>query len=79
MLHIEDIRELCTDDTIVLTEHLLTRMRQRQIRWKDIKHTIEKGEIIEQYPADYPFPNGKPAAVEGREAGHEMRDLTISR
>jgi hypothetical protein len=43
MLQIEDIRLLCTDDTIVLTEHLLTRMRQQQIRLKDIKHAIEKG------------------------------------
>jgi hypothetical protein len=57
MLLIEDIRSLCTDDTITLTEHLLTRMRQRQIRLKDIKYTIESGEIIEQYPTDYPFPS----------------------
>jgi len=57
MLRIEDIRILCTDETIVLTDHLLTRMRQRQIRLKDIKHSIEKGEIIEQYPSDYPFPS----------------------
>ena len=57
MLRIEDIRGLCTDDTIVLTEHLLIRMRQRQIKWKDIKHTIEEGEIIKQYPDDYPFPS----------------------
>jgi hypothetical protein len=57
MLQIEDIRLLCTDDTIVLTEHLLTRMRQRQIRLQDIKYAIEKGEIIKQYPTDYPFPS----------------------
>jgi hypothetical protein len=57
MLQIEDIRSLCTDDSITLTEHLLTRMRQRQIRLKDIKYTIENGEIIEQYPTDYPFPS----------------------
>jgi len=57
MLKIEDIRNLCKDDTIVLTEHLLTRMRQRQIKWKDIKETIETGEIIKQYPTDFPFPS----------------------
>jgi hypothetical protein len=57
MLQIEDIRGLCTNDTIVLTEHLLTRMRQRQIKLKDIKCTIENGEIIEQYPTDFPFPS----------------------
>jgi len=63
MLKIEDIRSLYKDDTIVLTEHLLTRMRQRQIKWKDILETINAGVIIEQYPTDFPFPscliNGK--------------------
>jgi hypothetical protein len=57
MLQIEDIRGLCKDDTIVLTEHLITRMRQRQIRLEDIKSTIENGQIIEQYPTDYPYPS----------------------
>jgi len=57
MLRIEDVRACCTDDTIVLTEHLLTRMRERQIRLKDIKDAIAEGEIIEQYSMDYPFPS----------------------
>jgi hypothetical protein len=57
MVRIEDVRACCTDDAIVLTEHLLTRMRQRHIRMEDIKYAITKGEIIEQYPADYPFPS----------------------
>ena len=57
MLEIEDVRSLCNDNTIVLTEHLLNRMRQRRIRLKDIKQAIAEGEIIEQYPADYPFPS----------------------
>jgi hypothetical protein len=57
MVLIEDVRACCNDDTIVLTEHLLTRMRQRHIRLDDIKSAITKGEIIEQYPADYPFPS----------------------
>jgi hypothetical protein len=57
MLHIDDVRLYCTDDTIVVTEHLLARMRQRHIRIEDIKHSIAGGEIIEQYPADYPFPS----------------------
>jgi hypothetical protein len=57
MLHIDDVRAFCTDDAIVLTEHLLTRMRQRHIRLEDIKYAIAEGEIIEQYPADYPFPS----------------------
>ncbi|MDR2595758.1 MAG: DUF4258 domain-containing protein [Treponema sp.] len=57
MVRIEDVRACCTDDAIVLTEHLLTRMKQRHIRLEDIKYAIAKGEIIEQYPTDYPFPS----------------------
>ena len=38
MLNIEDIRKYCNDYTIVLTEHLVTRMRQRNIRLADIKN-----------------------------------------
>jgi hypothetical protein len=48
MLCIEDVRTCCTNDAIVLTEHLLTRMRQRHIRLEDIKNAIAEGEIIEQ-------------------------------
>ena len=57
MLSIDDIKAYCTDDAIVLTDHLLTKMRQRKIRYNDIKNAILRGEIIEQYPADYPFPS----------------------
>ena len=57
MVRIEDVRACCTDDTIILTEHLLTRMRQRDIKLEDIKHAITEGEIIEQYLDDYPFPS----------------------
>ena len=57
MLRIEDVRSCCSDDTIVLTEHLLSRMRQRHIQLDDIKCAIAEGEIIEQYPTDYPFPS----------------------
>lgn len=57
MLRIEDLRNCLNNETIVLTEHLLTRMRQRHIRFTDIKRAIEIGEIIEQYPKDYPFPS----------------------
>ncbi|GHV95181.1 hypothetical protein AGMMS50293_15010 [Spirochaetia bacterium] len=57
MLLIENIRAFCTNDKMVLTEHLLSRMRQRHIRLEDIKKAITNGEIIEQYPTDYPFPS----------------------
>ena len=57
MLQIEDIRALCFDDTIFLTEHIITRMRQRQIRLEDIKSSIKNGKIVKQYTTDRPFPS----------------------
>jgi hypothetical protein len=57
MISIADVQKLCKDETIVLTDHLLARMRQRGIRYDDLKQTIRSGEIIEQYPIDYPFPS----------------------
>jgi hypothetical protein len=32
-------------------------MRQRGIKYDDLKQIIRSGEIIEQYPTDYPFPS----------------------
>ncbi|GHV83847.1 hypothetical protein AGMMS50212_11870 [Spirochaetia bacterium] len=57
MISIADVQKLCNDEAIVLTEHLLTRMRQRGIKYGDLKQTIQNGEVIEQYPTDYPFPS----------------------
>jgi len=57
MLHVSDLRKLCTDETISLTQHLLLRMRERGIKYNDIVHTIINGEIIEQYPTDHPYPS----------------------
>ena len=48
---------LCNDETISITQHLQIRMRERKIKYDDIVEAIKTGEIIEQYPADYPFPS----------------------
>ncbi|MDR2733205.1 MAG: DUF4258 domain-containing protein [Spirochaetota bacterium] len=48
------MRACCADNTIVLTDHLLTRMRQRHIRLEDIKTAITEREIIELYPPKLP-------------------------
>ena len=57
MLHIDDLRMLCTDDKIFLTQHLQLRMHKRGILYDDMVSAIITGEIIEQYPADYPYPS----------------------
>jgi len=32
-------------------------MHQRGIKIKDVLHSIKKGEIIEEYSDDYPYPS----------------------
>jgi len=57
MIIIEQLHKLCHDDTIVLTQHLTLRCHERGIEYDGIKATILNGEIIEQYPSDYPYPS----------------------
>ena len=40
-----------------MTLHADMRRRQRGITIPDIKQAIMNGEIIEDYPADYPYPS----------------------
>ena len=56
-LKIEDLRMLCNDNTIQMTSHVLQRCRERGIKYEYIKQCIMNGEIIENYPNDYPFPS----------------------
>jgi hypothetical protein len=39
------------------TEHVALRLRERKIKRVDVLSCIQNGEIIEQYPTDYPFPS----------------------
>lgn len=57
MIDIEKIREYYKEDMILFSNHALERIRQRGIKQKDIRHCIMTGEIIEQYPDDFPFPS----------------------
>lgn len=56
-IDINELRKLCTDDTITLTQHLSLRLRERGIRYDDVVNVLMGGEIIEQYPTDYPYPS----------------------
>lgn len=56
-MSIEDLRKLCAPEKIVITLHAVRRLEQRGILAKDIMRCIMSGEIIEQYPTDYPYPS----------------------
>ena len=51
------IKSLCEDATIEVTQHILLRCQQRKISYAEIKEVIKSGEIIEEYPDDYPYPS----------------------
>ena len=57
MIDIEKIREYYKEDMILFSNHALERIRQRGIKQRDIRNCIMTGEIIEQYPDDFPFPS----------------------
>lgn len=57
MICIETLREYYKCETVIITVHAQERLRQREIKAKDVKNCIMSGEIIEQYPKDFPFPS----------------------
>lgn len=57
MVDIKDLQKYYDEDNVFITEHAAERFRQRGIRAKDIRSVVSNGEIIEQYPDDFPFPS----------------------
>lgn len=56
-LNLEDVRKICTLENIEITMHAAKRLEQRGISIRDVVACITNGEIIEQYPDDYPHPS----------------------
>lgn len=56
-LQLEDLQKICTPENIIITIHAAKRLEQRDIRLTDVINCIHSGEIIEQYPTDYPYPS----------------------
>ena len=57
IMTIEDIVLLCKERSLQWTNHILERIFRRGISMDDIENALINGEIIEQYPSDYPFPS----------------------
>ena len=57
MLEIELFRQRNKAENYVVTMHSRRRMNERGILLRDVMYAVEHGEIIEQYPEDYPFPS----------------------
>ena len=57
MIDIAEIKLLCNKGMLRWTNHVLVRLIQRSISTDDIVYSLLNGEIIEQYPTDYPYPS----------------------
>lgn len=56
-MEITDLQKLCENEAIRWTLHSLERLLKRGISQDDVIQAIISGEIIEQYPDDYPHPS----------------------
>jgi len=57
MIDIKRLQWYYDNDKVFITAHAAERFRQRGIKIKDIRNAVKTGEIIEQYPEDYPYPS----------------------
>ena len=51
------VKQMCQSKMLRWTNHILVRLLQRGISLDDVERTLLSGEIIEQYPDDYPYPS----------------------
>ena len=54
-MDIENIRNYCREGKLRWTQHIIRRMIQRGITMNDVTEAVMAGEIIEEYPEDYPY------------------------
>lgn len=76
---IEELRKLCSDDTIQISGHCLKRCRERGITLDEIEACIMHGEIIEEYPNDYPYPSALVLNFEQGKPIHVVAGLSEDR
>ena len=55
--NLEFAKNLCEQNKLRWTSHIMLRILQRGISVDDVKAAILSGEIIEEYPEDYPYPS----------------------
>ncbi|MCL2170722.1 MAG: DUF4258 domain-containing protein [Defluviitaleaceae bacterium] len=57
MFDIESIRAMFIGNAVKFTEHFKIRLKERGIRYADVKSALFTGEIIEQILDDHPLPS----------------------
>lgn len=54
---LDKIKELCIERKLKWSSHAASRIQERGISRVDVINCLENGEIIEDYPTDYPHPS----------------------
>ena len=75
MIEIHNLQKYFLEDKVFVSEHAAERFRQRGIRIADIRNAVNVGEIIEQYPNDYPYPS---CLVLGKNISEEIIHTVLS-
>lgn len=56
-MDINIIKKLCENKKLRWTNHIFMRLVQRGISMDEVTEVLLNGEIIENYPDDYPYPS----------------------
>ena len=75
MISINTLQNYYVADNVFITEHASERFRQRGIKARDIRYAVMSGEIIEQYPDDFPFPS---CLIYGKDANGKVLHICMS-
>jgi len=57
MFDIKSIQAMFKGNAVKFTQHFKIRLKERGIKFSDVKHVLLSGEIIEQYQDDLPLPS----------------------
>lgn len=68
-MELTEFKKFWLEDKVHLTKHGLKRIELRDISIADVGNCIMEGEIIEEYPDDYPHPS---ALIFGRKLTGEI-------
>ena len=56
-MKIEAFRRYNRPENYIITQHGRRRLAERGIFLRDVISAVQNGEIIEEYPEDYPYPS----------------------
>ena len=54
-MNLERLRGLYKSENYIVTQHCMKRITERGIALSELRRAIMEGEVIEDYPDDFPF------------------------